>query len=157
MNMVLAEGHALLQVRTIALISVDCVDVGGSLLSREQTLCWHEERIVERDIDEMLRRVREPPLYDSIDQLEGYNQTPTRRCRRCPTEYKAMVKGQRGDDGTLAHELEIARWIDLGRYRDAYSEEFMALAGQSVGTRDWSAVASMRERVLQAISGGLST
>lgn len=154
--MMLADGHALLQLRTIALISVDCVDIGGSLL-REQSLCGHEERIVERDINEMLRRVQEPPSYDSIDQLEGYNQTPTRRCRRCPTEHKAMVKSQRGDDGTWAHELEIARWIDLGRYRDAYSEEFMALARQSVGTRDWSEVASMRERVLKAISGGSST
>lgn len=152
MNIILAEGHTLLQVRTIALIGVDWVNVGGSL-SRELSLCWHDEHNAERDIYEMLRRVQEPPLYDSIDQLGDYNQTPTRRCRRCPTEYKAMLRPQRRSDGTSAHELGVARWMNLGRYQDACSEGFMALAGQSVGTRDWAKVVSMRKRVLKAIAG----
>jgi len=101
--------------------------------------------------------VLRPPPYDSVDWLADYNETPTRRCQRCPAEYKVTIKGQREYNGTVVCELEIARWMDLGRYRDVLSEEFMAFTGQLVGTRDWSKVESMRNRVLKATAGKIES
>lgn len=123
---------------------------------RSHCTCLHMSARLERDVTEVLRRLREPPAYTSsgleTSREEWESRDIFRRCYRCPSEYRIGIetisKANLDSEGTGSSlNLILHRWIDLGSLQLEASEEFRSLATAQVCCGcDAAVVTSPRKR-----------
>jgi hypothetical protein len=166
-DMVVLDGHIMMRISAVLLIDENFVVYGHSREkpSSQQSQCWHMSGDLERDCNQLIHRMRKPPIYSRAGSSDGYYATDMRRCESCPSEYRASVYRVEGVGGKhFPYYLCLSRWLDLGEYqKEEESEEFRALTAGQVCCdhltraqeppidclwqgRDWSTIPSIRER-----------
>lgn len=106
--------------------------------SSKQSHCCHMSNILESDVSDLLRKMNDPPEYESLNGAPNrYSQSVYRRCYLCPSEYFIIIQPAEKDEfvsegGNNPFALVLHRFLDLGELQLEPSEEFRALTAAQV-------------------------